>query len=386
MPPRGSEARLAERLPSPAHPVTDLVLARICCEGGATRAEIVRDVGALCAHRLSPGEWRALADAACAWLVATGLATEQRSRLGATEVGAAEAARQLRLDGKSALSWLEVRDVVLVARALGAEGESLGRLRALADPDALRTHILQRAFGLKGKRNVPAAKLRAQLAIVALERAFGNKIKAGIGKGERLPSKAARALAAQLSKSPREFATDQKLVAALAAEVVGAAQPEPDALRAAILKRHVTGLFEKAGPLDSPPAEIAQRSEQISPTPVERKNLPAAANDREPKAAGQPPPRPGLADFSDAVLKAAAARAQGWPSRAFICHVWDAIRTDYADWSLSEIEFKAMLAEAHRQGTVKLATADLKSKSAEFQRSETPFGANTMMHYVRVEV
>ena len=380
MSPRGSEARVTISSEPVGSPLSVLVLARVLCASGATRAEIVRDLAPLAAHRLSPGEWRASADEIVYTLVVQGLATESRARLTVTEAGASVVAADLGVEPGVALGWPEMRDVVLIARALGVTGESLARKRALADPDVLRTFILQRAYGLKGKRTVPAAKLRAQLAVVALERAFGNKIKAGVGKGERLPSKAARALAAQLSKSPREFTTDQKLIAHLAAEHAGALQPEPDALRAAILKQFVSALFD-AVPMEQP---SARTKAAVAPSPS-TPGMPAAANDREPRAEGRPPPRPDLADFAAAVHRAAAVRAQGWPARAFICHVWDVIAAEHAHWSLSEVEFKAMLAEAHRHGAVKLVTADLKNKSIEFQRSETPFGANTVMHYVRVE-
>lgn len=373
MSPRGSEARRSATPGAASHAMAGLVLTRVACEGGATRTEIVRDLAPITSHKLSPGEWRAAVDEAVSDLVAEELACETRGRLLATERGLVEAGVFLgAAEQLPASNWSETRDVALVARALGMAGEPVRRKRALADPKRLRALVVQRAYGLKGKATVPPAKLRAQLAVVALERAFGNKIKAGIGKGERLPSKAARALAAQLSRAPRDFSSDERLIAQLAAEQVGALQPEPDAVRTAILRGFVASLLEKAGPSEG-------GGREASPP------LPRPANDRGPSSAGKPAPRPDLRAFASAVQRAATARAQGWPARAFICHVWEVIRAEHSDWSLSEIEFKAMLAEAHRHGAIKLATADLKSKSAEFERSETPFGANTVMHYVRAD-
>ena len=108
------------------------------------------------------------------------------------------------------------------------------------------------------------------------------------------------------------------------------------------------------------------------------------ANDRKP--ANGPPPRPGLEDFSAAVKRAAAKSAHGWPAKAFISRVWDAIRVEHEIWALSEIEFKSMLIEAHRRGALALANADLRSKDLrdDIERSATP-DRNTVWHYVRIE-
>ena len=62
--------------------------------------------------------------------------------------------------------------------------------------------------------------------------------------------------------------------------------------------------------------------------------------------------RPDLAGFAQEVRRHAVSRAQGWPGdrKAYISHVWRHIRDKRPDWGLSEIEFKCMLAEAHRAG------------------------------------
>ena len=54
------------------------------------------------------------------------------------------------------------------------------------------------------------------LAVVALERAFGNTLKGNLGSRTGLAAKAGRLLAGQLSHKPRDFGTDSRLVAALA--------------------------------------------------------------------------------------------------------------------------------------------------------------------------
>jgi hypothetical protein len=379
MPARAGEAVIDSARDAVVGPVETLLLARIACEGGATRSDLARDSGALLQHKLSPAEVRAAVDSGVAALIQRGFAIENRGRLSATEAGT-EAAGSFTETGSLPLAdWDQVRDMALVAKALGLGREPASRKKSLARPEGLRTAILQTTYGLKGKKNIADAKLRAQLALVALERAFGNKIKAGFAKGAGLPSKAARTLAGQLASSPREFATDAKLIAQLAADAVGAAQTDSDVVRLALLRRMMSQLLDA-----QPKAEIrAARPTAAQPNQPPRL-VDRVANDRKP--ANGPPPRPGLEDFSAAIKRAAAKSAHGWPAKAFISRVWDAIRVEHEIWALSEIEFKSMLIEAHRRGALALANADLRSKDLrdDIERSATP-DRNTVWHYVRIE-
>lgn len=381
MPARAGEAAIEPARDAAVGPIETLMLARIACEGGATRGEIARDLGPLLQHKLSPAEVRAATEAGVGFLRHAGLAAEARGRLTPTEAGRAAALAFTGAGAAPSATWEAVRDVALVAKALGLGNETAARKKALARPEGLRALILQRTYGLKGGKNVPDAKLRAQLALVALERAFGNKVKAGFTKASGLPSKAARTLAGQLALSPRDFPTDAKLIAQLAADAVGAVQTDPEALRLALLRRFVTTLLEAA-----PAVRSAVRSEPVPSRPSARL-IDRAANDATPKAKG-PPPRPGLDDFAAAVRHAAGRSAQGWSGnrKAFISQVWDAIRVEHEIWALSEIEFKGMLIEAHRRGAIALANADLRNKDLrqEIERSATP-DRNTIWHYVRIE-
>ncbi len=376
MPARGNEAPVAGAPDICVTPLAELILARIACGGGATRAEIIRELGPLTLHRLSPAEWRSSVEQGLQGLSSAGLATETRSRFHVTDGGSAHAAAWLDWGAASLEDWPEIRDAALVGKALGLSGIPATRKKTLARPEGLRTIILQKTYGLAGKKNIAPAKLRAQLALVALERAFGNKIKAGFRKGAGLPSHAARTLAGQLANPAREFATDAKLIAQLAAEAVGAMQPDADALRQAILRRFVSGLIE-ASPSQAASLPTTSPSTKLSPP----------ANDRAPPSKG-PPPRPGLEDFAAAVKHIGARAAEGWPGnrRAFISSIWDGLRTEKESWGLSEIEFKCMLTEAHKRGALMLANADLRNKDqrTEIERSATP-DRNTVWHYVRIE-
>lgn len=366
-----------DSIPAMPAPMGEALLCRIAVDGGATRSEIVADLSQLFAHKLSPAEWRRIADQETGRLVEGGLATEIRSRLKATEEGAAAAARFLGQKSAGTLAWPQVRDGALIAKALGIEGESASRLKMLARPEGLRALILQTAFKLPAKKNPSPAKLRAQLALVALERAFGNKIKTGLGKGSAFTAKAGRALAAQLATNQRDFATDQKLIAHLAAESAGAVQVELDVLRQALLKKLGTAVL------------AAQAATEPKVTAVTAAAIPEPANDRgSPEVAKPQSQRPDLQAFAVRVKRAAAARAEGWPGnrKAFISLVWQTIRDSEPSWDLSEIEFKCMLAEAHRSGAIVLANADLKDKKlkAEIDSSAINY-KNTVWHFVRVE-
>jgi hypothetical protein len=374
MPARAGEAVIESARDAVAGPVESLLIARIACDGGATRADLTRDAGALLQHKMSPGEIRSAVDAGTAAILALHLATETRGRFMATPAGLALAGAFAETPSLSSSAWDDVRDVFFVAKALGLGREPVSRKKSLARPEGLRTAILQNTYGLKGKKNIPDAKLRAQLALVALERAFGNKIKAGFTKGSGLPSKAARTLAGQLAASPRDFPTDAKLIAQLAADAAGAAQTDPDVVRLALLRAMMTSLLDA---MPAPAKSVA------SPVPTAR-IVKHAANDTRP--AKGPPPRPGLEEFAAAVKHAAAKFAQGWPAKAFISQVWDAIRIEHEIWALSEIEFKTMLTEANRRGAIALVTADLKNKDLrhDIERSATP-DRNTVWHYIRIE-
>jgi hypothetical protein len=238
-------------------------------------------------------------------------------------------------------------------------------------------------YKLPSKKNPSLSKLRAQLALVALERAFGNSLKTGFSKGAAFNSKSGRTLAGQLSVSPRDFGTDQRLVTALAAEAVGAVQTELDALRLAIFRNLGTRILAAQAQSESAAVPSGTPSARVP------KILPQAANDAGPAALERPQPaRPDPGTFATAIKSAAAMHAEGWPGnrKAFISQVWQAIRLSHPAWDLTEIEFKCMLAEAHRLGQVVLATADLKDKKsmAAIESSAIAY-KNTVWHFVRVE-
>ncbi len=359
----------------------DLLLARLAASD-ATRAEIQRDLSPLFeGGPFGSDEKIAVEQGLTSLAVRKLIVSEGRGRWRLTETGRAEALKRLAVSGNLPADWGHVRNVRLVAVALGLGSLSAQRARALNRPDGLRAALLQQAFDLPRKAIASPARLRSQLAVVALQRAFGNTIKSGLGAGDGLSPKAGRLLAGQLARQPKDFGTDSRLVSALAAEVVGATRPDIDGLRLAILRRWIAKEQASGDVQAAPPAEASGTSAATRRAPAAPQAKPIVA---KPAAAA----RPDLAGFAAAVQNAAKSRAHGWPGsyKAYVSHVWEALSAAHPEWGISEVEFKGMLAEAHRTGHVRLANADLKDRAhlAEIQRSAIVY-KNTVWHLVRVE-
>lgn len=372
-------SRNAQALPASGAAPTildDLVLARIACAGGATQGQLVRDLGPFLTPKLSAPQWREAAGAAIARLSAGGQVHDNRGRLRLAEPGETAVARFFGDKESHSRPWSDQRDIWLVAKALGVDASKPGLRMALTRPDGLSSLVVQQAFGLAVRQALSPSKLRAALALVALERAFGDNVKEGLSRGSALSAKAGRVLAGQLLHKPRELPTDTRLIAALCADQAGATRVDVDVLRLAALRK-LAGVDAPSTP--PPTAKPALRAV--------RESTPASPNILAPQPEETPQP-PGLAQFSAGVLTAARTRAEGWPGarKAFISRVWDAIRTSHPEWGLSEIEFKDMLAGAHRAGQLVLTGADLKNKQniKEFEDSAILY-KNTVWHYVRVE-
>ena len=151
------------------------------------------------------------------------------------------------------------------------------------------------------------SRLRAALAALALERAFGNQIKAGLAGKLGLSAKAGRLLAAQLAKKPRDFGTDARLIAALAAEHVA----RPDRSRHAAPGR-AAALPRRAGQ-----AGARGRVRRRKPASRGRAWSRRRRRRRRGRAAGS-------RWFRPEVRRHAASHAQGWIGnrKAYISHVW----------------------------------------------------------------
>ena len=326
------------------------------------------DLFPLVAPVVGQGEWRRHLTEAVASAVRDGLIEGDGKMLAANGAGRKAAAAYLGIDPLEIGPWPELRDIRLIAKTLGIEKESAVKLKGLANAERLRARILVSAFSLSFKGVPTPARLRNALAVVALDRAFGNQLKSRLGSGQGLSGKAGRLLAGQLSRAPRDFGTDRRLIAELAAEQVGANGTDLAALRRAILLRLLTVPVAHEGePASAPKAK-----------PVEHTITPRTAT---------PKGRPDLKTFASEVLTLARPTAEGWAGdrKALISRVWRSVRVERPSWALSEIEFKCMLTEAHRVGHITLANADLKDKQLlpELQASAIAY-KNVVWHYIRI--
>lgn len=351
----------------------DLVLLRIAASP-ATRAELQRDLLPVVSEGRAGTTFRQAAELAIGSFASRSLITDARGRLQATAMGRSKAANLV--PGFGAVESWEQAQLTLLACALGLPHSPSPALKAIQRHYGLAALVLQRHFRLPTDRARSLNDLRSALAVVALERAFGDRIKTGLGKGAGLPSKAARILAGQLLTAPREFSSDGKLIAALAADVAGARDTTFDALRLAVLRR----LTSEAPVRSNDPEPVTRYGPQRAP---DNDALPAQS-----VASPAVHAKPDMAEFAGAVLDAARPVAQGWPGsrKAFISLVWQAIRNARPGWGLSETAFKSMLSEAHRTGAVVLASADLKDRCdlKELEDSKILY-KNTVWHFVRVE-
>jgi hypothetical protein len=375
-----------------------LVLVRIASAlRGATKAEIAIDLAPIAAG-LPAAQWRAKVDREIEALGVQGLVTVKSARVDVTEAGKARVARFLGTKGDFPRVWSELRDIRLVAVALGMQREPAKRLKALATVDGLRGAVVESAYNLKIKGVATPARLREALAALALKRAFGDKGTTGLAGKLGLSAKAGRTLAAQLSREPRDFGTDTRLIAALAAEHLGTAAADIGGLRAAVLRRYFGAASPKVSPAKRKPSKralgksVQPRIEPaaapavvaIEPAPA----APAPVSISVAAPASLPLGRPDLPGFASEVRRHAASQARGWSGdrKAYISHVWRNIRDKRPDWGLSEIEFKCMLAEAHRAGQLALANADLKDKDniKDVQDSAVSY-RNAVFHFIRVD-
>jgi hypothetical protein len=280
----GAAIRQSERKFAQASPLTikDLVLLR--ASAGATRADLQRDLAPLLAPRTSGTEFRRAAEFAIGTLTDQQLIREAKGHLATTSKGLQIAEALVAPAQLNSASWADIK-LALITRALEARDTAAVR-KALQRPQGLAALVLQNHFGLSAGRVLSPANLRAALAIVALERAFGNRIKTGLGKGSGLPAKPGRVLAGQLFKQPREIASDGKLIVQLAAEVAGAREHTLEALQLAVLRGLVA-------PKDAAPEKtsVPARSKRAKRSSSAAR-APSPANDGAPFPNLAPPVRP----------------------------------------------------------------------------------------------
>ncbi len=413
-----------KRIQSEGHgwgPLRNLVLARIACAARPIdKGEIAADLSFLAGAQMPASRWRETVEGAIEALSGAGQVVRKPGGYAATAAGAAVAARFLGVPSGVDLTWERACSMWLIARALGERRPTPKRLAALAIVEGMRAAILVQAYGLKIKGAVTPVRLRQALAAVALKRAFGGETAAAVAGRSGLPARASRLLAAQLLDNPRDPGTDRRLVSALAQQACGARDADLAALRSGVLRRHFAGPqpSEMAAPIN-----MRRRQGRKVPSPLAGESRTSKVggpptSSRSPQGGGEPgralgqlngtisgvamPAAPllgtvpsppvsrslDLPGFATEVRRLAAGEAQGWSGdrKAYISRVWRSVREKRPEWGLSEIEFKCMLAEAHRSGQLALANADLKDESniKDVQDSAVIY-RNAVFHFIRVD-
>lgn len=165
---------------TPTFTVRDLVLLRIAA-GSATRADLQRDIAPILAPRISGSEFRRAAELAISTLGNAQLISETKGRLTATAKGVQVAGTSLGSARSLGPAWGDVKNT-LILRALETH-DTASVKKAVQRLEGLAAIVLQNHFSIATGRVLSPADLRAELAIVALERAFGNKIKTGTRQG-----------------------------------------------------------------------------------------------------------------------------------------------------------------------------------------------------------
>lgn len=362
----------------------DMVLLCIHAAGadGRLPSELRRDLYGLVSHHLAPGEWRNVLDGILTSLLDRGDAElVSGKRFGLTRTGSARVAQSCGGKLPKASSWQDLRNSVLVAKALTevAPHAAAARLRprkTLASANELRAAILETAFKLKLKQRRSAAEIRRQLAGKAP--AIGVRPAAtGNPRGDR--KAADRARAARLLRSSRPVDSDGALIRQLAAEQVGSLQTDVTALRTALLRRLIVSDRPQKAAKDGKAAKAPARPAAQTPRQGELPLVAAVPVVQSP---------PGLAEFARIATEAARQRAEGWAGnrRAFVSKVWSGIAASHPQWGLDEAAFKALLVDAHREGLISLTNADVRDRETlpELEASAIQH-ANSVWHYIRVE-
>jgi len=422
-------------------PLRDLALARIASAARPIdKGEIAADLSFLAGAQMPASRWREAVAGAIKALSAAGQVAPKPGGYAPTAVGAAAAARLLGVSAGVTLTWEKACSMWLIAKALGERRPTPRRLAALVTLEGLRAAILVQAYGLHIKGAVTPARLRQALAAVALRKAFGGEAAAAVAGRSGLPARASRLLAAQLLDKPRDPGTDRRLVSALAEQACGARGGDLAALRTGVLQRFFAAPAEvretaanaearrrasgggqtprhqrgaEASPVDARglsrsgvPSSPGPSSHLVGAPPARReagsshvygefnRSVSNVASVEAPggtlgivpsPAANRPLDLPG---FATEVRRLAAGEAQGWSGdrKAYISRVWRTVREKRPEWGLSEIEFKCMLAEAHRSGQLNLANADLKDESniKDVQDSAVSY-RNAVFHFIRVD-
>lgn len=281
----------------------------------STRTKVQQQLGPYYSHQAG------LLDATIDDLLADGrLEGSGRNRVALSDAGRDIALKAAGLESAAGLTWQRIAAVELVANALNLPVPRGNERRRLASADGLRAAVLNQSHQLGLTPYPTLNQVRDALLWQSLDRAaespellqgcklqlgrpFSIRMLAGLLLSNRLGSQ--RVLEAPVAL--RQLAT----------AAVRARRTDPAELRLAIVRHALRLSAEKTKPLVD------------------------------------------LNTFADRVLKVAARCRDGWfgSQKLFIAPLWTQFRKAHPE--IEETEFRNKLLEAHRQGLLRLARADL---------------------------
>ncbi|MBK5963537.1 hypothetical protein CCR95_05390 [Thiocystis minor] len=349
---------------APAFTLTELLRARLlaAAPAGLTASEMTKSLQPLRPDTTGAAWSRALADA-LAPLQETG----QLERQGASRWRLTTAGREAGLAWLSVrqtakpLSWPQVRNIALQARALGLPPPRTDQERKqLASADGLRAAILAVQYSLPGGPYPTLAQARNALLwwllLAAPENPRHRRERWPAVSGQRFMHNAPKILLNDLLGTASDLPVDNALKQ-LVAQSIGARRTDVNELRLTVLRRALADAVPDA------PATLAA-PDQATPASVD------------------------LAAFAATVIQTARTTATGrfGEDKIFISHVWERLREAGRDAELTETQFKERLAEANRQGLLRLSRADLAYTldPDDVARSELRYLTATF-HFIRLD-
>lgn len=358
----------------------DLVIIRLLfgSKEGETEVALRKDLHTLVMQQMSAAEWRASLGQIIVTLVNGGFLRPVRANAYvATEICEQRALNFLRIPRLPKAPWHEIRDGYLIAISLGLP-PSLPVVARLTSAEGLRSALLIRHFNLPfDVATVTMDELRLGLARLAEKKGLTSGIRAASLAESDLKQKEAVMMGAKLLKSGHVVESDGELLACLAQEVVGAVNESAAELRQMLFRQLISSRES---------SEVNRRSGASgNPEIMQEQDQPVAGRALSDEGHEPPPPLP---VFTKEVLAIAESIAEGWPGnrRAFISHIWQALRGKFPHWNLSEEQYKDMILNAQRAGLLRLAIADLRDKTnVEDVANSRIVYKNSEWHFIRVD-
>lgn len=335
-----------------------LILARLLALPKTNRpgpSKIRDDLYGFVQDDISASDWKSLFSETLERLLADQFVA--KSPLGLTDAGRERALQFLGVSSLPAnIRWPQLRDVFLLAKALGLPPDSADVRQAVKQPERLRGLVI------KQEHNLPTAELPTLTQ--ATDALAWRKL--GVETDEPFNQKnVLRFLLGQDLKQRTRLSPPQ-LRNQFAAQALGLARGDTRTIRWTVLRKWAT---ELAG---APPEKATHGTEQ----------------ETTPDETDRPQPTPlDLDEFARQVTDTAKSVENGrfGDHKVFINHVWHRMKDTPVCRSLDLQQFKRHLADANNRELLALTRADLVGAmdSHDVQESETKY-LDDVFHFIKI--